>query len=158
MKTINRKNIDMIKLENKPMKNIEDKREKKARLKALSEAIDCTLDEAKKCLEREDYLVLTDDEANEKAKEYILDTLWAFNANFIVSECGLDYALIDMIEIYKKEKCKSANDAISSLIEKTCGLDTFVESAISVDGRGNFLNTYDDKEIASGDYFIYRIN
>lgn len=140
------------------MGHIEDKKEQKARFKSLSEAIDCTLDEAKRYLEREDYLVLTDDEANEKAKEYILDTLWAFNANFIVSECGLDYALIDMIEIYKKEKCESANDAISSLIEKTCGLDTFVESAISTDGRGNFLNTYDGEEIKSGDYFIYRIN
>lgn len=37
-----------------------------------------------------EFLVLTDDEADEKAKEYIKETLWAFNAGFILSTCGLN--------------------------------------------------------------------
>ena len=36
-----------------------------------------------------EYLVLTADEADAKAEDYIKSSLWAFNANFILSTCGL---------------------------------------------------------------------
>ena len=36
-----------------------------------------------------EYLVLTDDEADEKAKQEIIESLWAFNSEFILSCSGL---------------------------------------------------------------------
>lgn len=36
-----------------------------------------------------DYLVLTDEEADNATAEYIKYSIWAFNPEFIISECGL---------------------------------------------------------------------
>src|SRR4051812_27567705 len=43
-------------------------------------------------------------------------------------------------------KCESNNDVIYNTIKKTCGIDTFVEAAISADGRGHFMSSYDGNE------------
>ncbi len=51
-----------------------------------------------------------------------------------------------------------SNDAVLSLVERTCGLDDFVEDAVSADGRGHFLSHYDGEENEQGEYFIYRLN
>jgi len=107
---------------------------------------------------REEYLVLTDEEADEAAKEQIKDSLWAFNASFIISECGLDASGEESLKHMQEKSCEGANDFILSLVEKTCGLEEFVEAAISADGRGHFLAPYDFEEIEEGEYFIYRTN
>ena len=104
-----------------------------------------------------DYAIGTDEEADEAAREYIQDSLWAFNASFIIGECNLDYSLEDMITNWQQEKCESANDGIRSLIDNSCGIDEFVNSAISADGRGHFLATYDGNEIEQDGFYIYRI-
>jgi hypothetical protein len=108
------------------------------------------------------YLVLTDTEADEKTTEYIENTAWAFNADFIISECGLDLSGVDSLRKMQEETNENANDFILSLIKKTCGLDEFVESAISADGRGHFLASYDgdENEQKEGDtyFYIYRTN
>ncbi len=101
-----------------------------------------------------EYLVLTDSEADEKAAEYIADSLWAFNADFLSGETDLDSAVFTALQ----PQCESANDAVTALINATCGMSSFVESAISADGRGHFLSFYDGNEGKSGDYFIYRVN
>jgi hypothetical protein len=101
-----------------------------------------------------EYRVLTDDEADEACAEYIKDSLWAFNADFLAGETGIDSDVFKVLS----EKCEGANDAILSLVEKTCGLDDFVKSAVSADCRGHFMNTYDGSEDEYGDYYIYRIN
>jgi hypothetical protein len=44
------------------------------------------------------------------------------------------------------------------MVKGTCGLDSFVESAISADGRGRFLASYDGAESEENGYYIYRIN
>ena len=50
------------------------------------------------------------------------------------------------------------------IIEKTCGLDDFVDSAIGSDGRGSFMGSYDGHEteilddISGEYYYIYRTN
>jgi hypothetical protein len=107
-----------------------------------------------------DWLVLTDEEADEKTKEYIQDSVWAFNASFILGECGLDQSGADSLKKMQRDSCESANAFILSLIEKTCGLDSFVDSAISADGRGHFLSGYDGEEneqyINGEYYFIYK--
>jgi len=126
------------------------------KLKALAAFLETDTEDAERF--EEDYLVLTDEEANEKTKEYIKESLWAFNANFILSECGLDLSGTESLKEMQQKVCESANDFILSLIEKTCGLDKFVESAIMADGRGHFLSTYDGEEVEQGEYFIYRLN
>ena len=57
----------------------------------------------------------------------------------------------------QSKKCEGANDAILALIKKTDGgLDGFVEDAISADGRGHFLSSYDGDENEENGFYIYR--
>jgi len=58
------------------------------------------------------YLVLTDEEADEMAKERILDSVWAFRPGFLSSETGIDEAVFYAIQ--DNGKCESNNDAILS--------------------------------------------
>lgn len=105
-----------------------------------------------------EYAIGTGAEADAACLEYIKDSVWAFRAEFILEECGLPYQLAPAIQAYQNEECEGANDALLSLIEKTCGLESFAESAISADGRGHFLSSYDGEENEEGDFFIYRTN
>jgi hypothetical protein len=105
----------------------------------------------------DEYLVLTDKEADEAVAENIKDSLWAFNANFILSECGLASSGAESLKTMQEKSCESANDFILSLVERTCGFKSFVESAISADGRGHFLSSYDGDELElDGDFYAYR--
>jgi len=58
--------------------------------------------------------------------------------------------------------CESNNDTIYNLIEKLDDIDSFVSAAISADGRGHFMSSYDgneNEETVNGiTYYIYRIN
>lgn len=105
-----------------------------------------------------EYMVLDECERNEKVKEYIQETLWAFYPSFLAEETGLPEEVFHALT----EKCESGNDAILTLIEKTCGLDAFVDSAVKADGYGHFLSPYDGEEgevsVKGENYFIYRIN
>lgn len=136
--------------------------EEEAKVKALAQFLGHDAEEAKKMIEDGDYLVLTDAEAEEKAKEYIKDSLWAFNASFILEECGLDFSGEESLRHMQEKSCEGANDFILSLVEKTCGLEQFVEDAISADGRGHFMSSYDGEENeveADGQtFYIYRTN
>ena len=105
-----------------------------------------------------EYMVLNEQERNEKVKEYIQETLWAFRPSFLAKETGLPEEVFRALS----EKCESGNDAILALVEKTCGLDAFVKAAVEADGYGHFLAFYDGEEekvaVEGEDYFIYRIN
>lgn len=95
-------------------------------------------------LDGEEWAVyLEQEEAEEAAKESITQTLWAFNSEFLASETGLDVIIFQSLS----EKYEEANEAIEKLIESTCGLDDFVQSAISSDGLGHFLSSYDGEEV-----------
>lgn len=102
---------------------------------------------------REEYLVLTDEEADEKTAEYIRETAWAFRAEFLASHMtGVDADDLKPIQ----EKCESANPIILKLIDD---VDHFISDAIQADGRGHFLSGYDGEEIElHGELFAYRIN
>lgn len=110
--------------------------------------------------DNDDYLILTDDEADEAAKEYIYQSLWAFNANFLACETNIDIEVFEAI--IANNRCEDNNEAIESIINSTCGIDTFIESAISADGRGHFMSSYDgeeNEETVNGEtFYIYRIN
>jgi len=106
----------------------------------------------------EDYLVLTEEEADEKAKEYILDSLWSFHPNFLSSYAtGIDLEVFEAIQ--NNGRCESNNDAILRLVDDE---DALVEEAISWVGRGHFLSHYDGEEnsatVNETEYFIYRQN
>jgi hypothetical protein len=104
--------------------------------------------------------VLTDEEADEKATEYIKETLWAFNASFIASQIDLDEEVIQAI--HDNGKCEDNNDTIYNLINKLGNFETFVEDAVSSDGRGHFISSYDGNEneenVNDTTYYIYRQN
>ena len=111
------------------------------------------------CGRGEQYAVGTDSEADEACKEYIKDTAWAFRSSFICDYCNLPQELAEALEAMQSEKCEDANETILALIKKTDGgLDGFVEEAISADGRGHFLSSYDGEENERDGFFIYRID
>lgn len=104
-----------------------------------------------------EFLVLTDSEADERASEYILETLWAFNVEFIAahSKTELDDDAIKALKEVQGKLCESANSVFLALINDT---EDFVADAIRSDGRGHFLSQYDSNEWQNGEYFIYQTN
>lgn len=113
---------------------------------------------------KEEYLVLLQHEADEYAEDYIKDSIWAFNTDFILDECGLDYnsKIQKSLQEIQSNTCESCNDFLLSLIEKTCGIKKFVQSALEADGRGHFINRYDGQEhevkFKDETYYVYRTN
>ena len=108
----------------------------------------------------ETYHVFTDLEADGAVEERIKDSIWAFNADFILHQCDLPLELTDCIRSFQGKECESANDALLALVEKCAGLDKFVRAAVSADGRGHFLSSYDGEEnevdFEGETYYIYR--
>ena len=127
-------------------------------IKALANYLQVKQSEAKELIDSGDYTIYSDSEANEAAKEYILNSAWAFNKNFIIGHCkALDFdkaseSILDAIQ----EQCESGNDAILKLIDDE---QEFVDDAIASDGRGHFLSGYDGNEIElENGNFAYRNN
>jgi len=102
-----------------------------------------------------DYLVYTDEEADEAVREYIEETVWAFSPSFLQAHTGVDSEAINAIQDKMSE---NANSAIKAMIND---FDAFVDDAVSSDGRGHFFSRYDGKEIQiqvdRTVYYIYRI-
>jgi len=142
------------------------------RIKALSKYLELTKEEEKEiyyesydiyCFGNEEYMILTDDEADEKVAEYIKDSVWAFNPSFLSSHSDIDEGVFKLLQ----DKCESANEAVLKLIKD---FDKFVEDAVGTDGRGHFLSSYDGEENEIGlfkffcpeynneTYYIYRTN
>ena len=134
------------------------------RVVALSKHLELTEEEEKEihyesndtyCFGNEEYMILTDDEADEKVAEYIKDSVWAFNPSFLSCHSGIDEDVFKLLQ----EKCESANEAILKLIKD---FDHFVEDAVASDGRGHFLSSYDgyenEQEHDRETYYIYRTN
>lgn len=105
-----------------------------------------------------EYRVLTDGEADEATVEDIRDSLWAFNASFLVDYLpdGVGEEIIEAL----RPQCEGANEAILSMVGNR--FNDLVKGAIAADGRGHFLSGYDgeEREAKIGDeyYYIYRIN
>ena len=108
----------------------------------------------------EEYLVLTDTEADVATRDYILESLWAFNASFILECCNIDASenVVKSLQAMQEKCCENCNDFIQALINGTCGIDDFILKAIDADGRGHFLSSYDSEENELNGLFIYRVN
>lgn len=125
----------------------------------LAEHLDCDIedivqgyDESTFELGDQEYLLLTDEEADQRAEEYIKDSIWAFVPSFLAKHTGLDEEIIKHLQ----DKCEGANDALLNAIKD---IDSFISEAIGCDGRGHFMSTYDGYEQEIDDnLFLYRIN
>ncbi len=104
---------------------------------------------------REEYLILTDEEADRAATDYIRETLWAFAPHFLINFMD-DAFTEDIISTIQEAKSESCNEMIYSLVRDN--FEDLVYDAILSDGRGCFLAGYDHEENESGEYFIYRTN
>jgi hypothetical protein len=139
------------------------------RIHALAKHLQCDASDISKAsygdnvyeAEGDEYLVLTEDEANELAAERIKESLWAFNAEFISSHTkhGLDDDQIEALKQMQGKLCENANSIVEALIED---LDHFIEDAIRSDGRGHFISSYDGEEYEVGEkiieFYIYQTN
>lgn len=109
----------------------------------------------------QEYAIGTDEEASQAARDEILESLWAFNAEFILnhSKAGSKPTLVKALRKVQEELCEDASEFVKALITD---LDEFIEDAIQADGRGNFLSPYDNEEQEidiDGEYFYaYRLN
>lgn len=102
-----------------------------------------------------EYLVLTDDEADQAAADYIRESLWFFKPLFLM--CYLpDGVDEEIIRFLQEKKCEDANPSLLSMVGNR--LDALIADAISLDGRGHFLASYDSHEIELDTYFAYRID
>ncbi len=105
----------------------------------------------------EEYLVYTDKEADDQAEIQISECVWAFRPEFLASHSDCEESIFKILQ--DSGKCESLNEPIKSLIRDW---DHFVKDAISADGRGHFLASYDSDEfevkIGKTTYFIYRTN
>ena len=127
----------------------------------LAAHIGVPLDEAEHCLEYdEDYLVLTDEEADEAVREEIEQMVWAFTPSFLSAHTGVDEEIFEALA----DRCEGNNESFKRMIKD---FDWFVEDAVRCDGRGHFLAGYDHEEhevtYKSIDnivttYYIYRRN
>lgn len=107
-----------------------------------------------------EYAIGDDEEADDATLEYIKESVWAFNADFIAGEIG-NYDLKPAIEALQA-LCEDGNDGIMALIEAFTTIEDFAQNAISADGRGHFISSYDGEEneieYNGTDYYIYRVN
>lgn len=137
------------------------------KIEVLSIYLECEEDEILEGYEectfeygKQEYLVLTEEEADERCKNYILDTLWAFNTSFLTNyiSCGNKYEDKDLEKslVTLQELCETSNVVIKLLVGNR--IDELIEDAISTDGRRVFLASYDGEEIEEGNYYIYRTN
>lgn len=123
----------------------------------------------------ESYKVMDANEVDDAVSDYVRDSVWAFNAGFIVSHCNLPWEMEEMIAAYQSEKSESANEMLLALINKCGDFDEFVKQAIREDGAAHFLSSYDGEEhevfinhftssppsnnvIKLYEYYIYRTN
>ena len=123
------------------------------KIEALAKHLDCSIDEA--VVSMDDYLVYTDDEADEAVYNYIDESVCFFRSDFIAAHAEVDEEVIKKLQ----ELHENSNNAIKSLIKD---FDHFVDDAICADGRGHFLSSYDGEEneinVNGNTYYIYRTN
>jgi len=108
-------------------------------------------DEAQSDFDSEDYLVLTDEEADEAVREDIEEMVWAFTPSFLSAHTGVDEEVFEALA----DRCEDNNDSYKRMIKD---FDHFVDDAVSCDGRGHFLDVnLEENEITFNGitYYIY---
>jgi len=123
------------------------------KIEALAKHLDCSIDEAVNSMD--DYLIYTDDEADEAVYNYIKESVCFFRSDFIAAHAEVDEEVIKKLQ----ELHENSNQAIKSLIKD---FDHFVNDAVLCDGRAHFLSSYDGEEnevnVNGNTYYVYRSN
>jgi hypothetical protein len=123
------------------------------KIEALAKHLDCSINEA--VVSMDDYLVYTDDEADEAVYNYIDESVCYFRSDFIAAHAEVDEEVIKKLQ----ELHENSNQAIKSLIKD---FDHFVNDAVLCDGRAHFLSSYDGEEnevnVNGNTYYVYRSN
>ncbi len=139
----------------------------KAKIKALAKHLDIDLtadeleptdyDESMFNVGSQEYLVLTDKEADTRAAASIEDSLWAFRPEFLASHSDADAEVFKTMQ--DTNKCESLSPIFKKLIRDWAH---FVDDAIKADGRGHFISHYDGEEcevsVGTKRFYIYRVN
>jgi hypothetical protein len=105
--------------------------------------------------------VMSETERENRVKENIRESLWAFNASFILEHTNINWSsrIEKSFRKMQEELCEDANELIYGMIND---FDEFVEDAVSADGYGHFLSPYDGEEneieVNGRTYFVYRMN
>lgn len=114
----------------------------------------------------EEWLILTDEEAEEMARDYIIKMLWSFRTDFLMDHMdAVDSLNTREREVFKKslekiqcDLCEGANPIVSALVSDN--IENLIDEAIEADGRGCFIGFYngseDSIEYDGVDYYIYR--
>jgi hypothetical protein len=132
------------------------------RIRVLAEHLDCERDElsfverAPQCTiahGNREYLVLTDDEAEDLADETIRQTVWAFNSDWL-ADFMPNGILAEHITMMRGDRCEDANEMLTALVEAGRGMDALVERSIAADGRQAFIGDRGDEHDYDG-YYIY---
>ena len=130
---------------------------------ALSSHLNCPLDEVEAFTydehrfeaESEEWLIFTDDEADKAAREDIIECLWAFRPEFL-SDYMPDGVTSDIIQTMQAKLCEDAQPAFKAMLGGQVRI--VVRDAMSADGRGHFLASYDGEEIEEMDLFMFRVD
>ena len=102
----------------------------------------------------QEWLVLTEDEADEAVYERILEDLWAFRPEYLQNWTETP---ADILQGMQEKLCEKATPIVRRLIGED-NLDRFVADAVGADGRGHFISGYDGNECDMGDFYGYRLN
>ena len=104
-------------------------------------------------------VALSDEDADSAAKEYIENSLWAFNSSTLEELTGIPN---EMFSAVQETRCESSNDAIRICVDATCGIESFVDNVLESDGRGFYLASYNSEEIEhyfdDETIYLYRVN
>lgn len=105
-----------------------------------------------------EYRVLTDEEADTAVEEYIRETLWAFNPEFLTQYVLDGQVGPEALKCMVGDRCEDANPPLLALVGDN--LPQLIEGAVEADGRGIFLGGYDfeENESEDGGFYIYRTN
>lgn len=91
----------------------------------------------------QEWKILTRREAEKQAREYIRESLWSFNPEFLLDYMPRRMTLRAVQQI--QELYEDANEQLTLLVGSR--LSALMSDAIQLDGRGNFLSQYDGKEV-----------
>jgi hypothetical protein len=102
---------------------------------------------------RQEWIVLSDDDADERAGEAIRESLWAFRTDFLRRHVTSVDAL-EALDTVRERLCERATPLVLALIDD---VDYLIEDAIRADGRGHFLAGYDHEEHERDGWCLYRV-
>lgn len=141
----------------------------KNKIKALAQHLGCNKSEIVQSIYNEnsyeygsqEYLVLTDDEADEALVENVKESLWAFNPDFLGSWLKCPSKAVKAIQ--DNDQCESNNKVFLDWLDDVGeDIESLAEQAGREDGRGHFLSSYDGQEteetVERETYYIYRQN